>query len=164
MLPAPTVTELAVFTGRPEGTFPPFSGQALAQAALLFQTITKRTAYPDDEAEEQLARYAILEMADRLVLEQPYAQVKSNPFQSESILSYSYSKATPTSARAAMGGKTGLSWWDLAIDELTLPGASVIGYGSIYASTDGLYRTAEGDYYVDSGTDDIDRPPYIRIS
>src|SRR3954470_21512168 len=116
MLSAPTRIELAVFTGRSVNTYPPFADEALAQAALLFSIVTKLTAYPADPDLLKLAKYAIMEMADRLILEQPYASIKSGPFQTETIGSYSYSKVTQTSRTAQQGLKTGLFWWDVAID------------------------------------------------
>ncbi len=166
MLPVPSVNDLSNFTGRPVGSYPAFAGSALAQATLLFQTLTKLSAYPDDADQKQLAVNAIVEMADRIVLEQPYATVKSSPFQSESIGSYSYSKATATSKTAQQGSRTGLFWWDLAIDELTVPGGTVLAHGSVAVIPDGLHYNDDGTWYVmdEAQSEDPDPPPYIRIS
>lgn len=166
MLPVPTRAELAVFTGRLFNTFPVYADQALAQATLMLSIVTKLTAYPDDPDLTQLAKYAILEMADRLILEQPYQSIKSGPFQTETIGSYSYSKVTPTSRNASQGIKTGLFWWDLAIDELSVPGSSDIGHGSIAVEFDGLTQLDDGSYVLRNVAEDEESPtpPYIRIS
>lgn len=166
MLPVPTVDQLADFTGRPVASFSGFAVNALTQATLMFQTLTKLSAMPDDPDLAQLARYAIVEMADRILLEQPYSSVKGSPFQTETIGSYSYSKITPTSKTAQQGSRTGLFWWDLAIDELMVPGSSVLAHGSVKVLPDGLFQDGEGTYHVldAAQADGPDRPPYIRIS
>lgn len=167
MLSAPTRFELSVFTGRPTNTYGAFADEALAQAALLFSIVTKLTAYPVDPDLLKLAKYAIMEMADRLILEQPYASIKSGPFQTETIGSYSYSKATSTSRTAQQGLKTGLFWWDLALDELALPGSSVMGHGSIAVDHLGLIDNGDGTFTVADVTEADDNgptPPYTRIS
>ena len=83
MLTPPTVADLAAFTGRAEAGYTAFAPTALAQAALLLSLITGLSDYPDDETLNQLARNAIMEMADRVYLEQPYAQIISGPFQDQ---------------------------------------------------------------------------------
>lgn len=164
MLAAPTRAELATFTGRPASTFSGFADQALAQATLMFQVVTRLPGYPDDPDLKQLALNAIMEMADRLLLEQPYAEVASKPFQSESIGSYTYSRATATAAKVQNGSKTGLFWWDVAVDELAAPGALLTAHGSIKAYNDGLRVLADGDMHVVNPAGDMDWPPYVRIS
>lgn len=131
MLPVPAVSALAQFTGRDEATFGPFAAQALAQATLMFGVVTKLTALPADADMAQLATNAILEMADRIFLEQPYAATSATPFQSETIGSYSYSKGSDFLTRAGSGQKVGLLWWDLALDELTPASAALTDGGSI---------------------------------
>lgn len=130
MLTPPTVDDLATFTGRPVATFTTFADQALARATLLFSTLTKRDDYPDDANGRQLAYNAILELADRIYLEQPYTEVKASPFQSETLGSYSYSKILQNTQQ---GKPTGLSWWDIAIEELTLTPRSLVVSGSVSA-------------------------------
>lgn len=166
VLAVPSVSELATFTGRLPASFGAFTGQALEQATLMFSIVTKLSAYPVDADLRQLAKNAIMELADRLLLEQPYQSVKAGPFQSETIGSYSYSRSTQTAVTAAAGIKTGLFWWDLAIDELTVAGQSVLAHGSVKSSIDGLYRAADGDVFVASAADEAgaSSPPYIRIS
>lgn len=162
MLTAPSVEDLAGFTGRPVEGFSAFADTALAQATLLLQVVTKLTAYPSDDVGLQLATNAILEMADRFLLEQPYAATVATPFQSETIGSYSYSKSL-TARKALTGTSTGLLWWDLAVDELTAVGESGVSSASIAGFTDHLAADGDGQVFIADPTDDID-PPYIRIS
>lgn len=146
MLPVPTIEDLSDFTGRPSDSYGPFAESALRQATLLFSLLTRLTAYPTDPDQAQLATMAILQMADRIYLEQPNAQIKAGPFQSETIGSYSYSKAAQLAISAsAEGSKTGLIWWDLALQNLTLPGMSNV--------TSHYIADVNGDIYVDAGND-----------
>ncbi len=144
MLSAPTTEELAAFTGRDEAGFSAFAAQALAQATLLFSVVTKLTEYPDDTQGDTLARNAILEMADRIYLEQPYAAAKATPYSSETIGSYSYAKGS-SAAKAKEGAPTGLLWWDLAIDELSLAERSTVDSGSV--------SNLERQYVYDDGSE-----------
>lgn len=130
MLPAPSTDDLAAFTGRAVASYSAFADQALAQATLLFSVLTKREEYPTDPAGRQLAFNAIMELADRIYLEQRYSEVKASPFQSETIGSYTYSKAIQS---AKNGQHTGLSWWDIAIDELSEVERSLVSSGSLSA-------------------------------
>lgn len=166
MLPVPDRSVLVTFTGRPLGTFNDFVDEALAQATLMFSVVTGLKTMPDDPDLAQLAINAILEMADRVLLEQPYAMIKARPYQSESIGSWSYSRTTATTAKVQSGQRTGLFWWDLAIDELTVPGTSVIGSGSIKADVGGIKMNSAGDTWtiVDPAHDEGEWPPYVRIS
>ncbi len=147
MLPVPTVSYLATFTGRDEASFTTFADQALIQSTLLFSTVTKLQDYPADEDQELLAINAILEMADRLYLDQPHASVKASPFQSETIASYSYSK-TSAASKAREGVHTGLFWWDLAVDELTRAERSLVASGSVAAFEDGVADNSDGTRFV----------------
>lgn len=140
MLPAPTAAELEAFTGR--DTYGPFVDQALAQATLLFSLLTERDSYPDDVKGATLARNAIMEMADRLYLAQPHAEIYASPFQSETIGSYSYAKALQ---QAKNNEPTGLFWWDLALDELTLKDRSIVASSAITVfENDDMYVSDEG--------------------
>jgi hypothetical protein len=114
--PTFTPADLAGFSGRPEASYPsPYTDEALKQATLLFKIGTCLATFPDDPMQADLAKYAILSMADYIVLNQPNAQVLAGPFQSESLGSYSYSKMAKT---AASGGETGVAWFDLAVDQI----------------------------------------------
>lgn len=168
LLPVPTVAELAEFTGRPEPSFPAFAPEALEQADLMFSIVTKLAEYPAEPDLMQLAKNAIMELADRMILEQPYYATLAGPFQSETIGSYSYSKAS-ASAKTAMQGKTGLFWWDLAVDELTVAGTSGHAHGAIAIYNDGLQLLSDGTFKVKEAAEYAGAcanggMPYIRIS
>lgn len=162
MLPVPTTTQLADFTGRPVSTFGGFVSQALMQATLLFTVVTKLTDLPADPDMAMLAQFAIMELADRMVLEQPHAVILANPYQSETIGNYTYSKSS-TAIKARTGQTTGLFWWDLALDELRMPGASDVAFGGIGVDNDELAVADDGRLLLTGPQDDSD-PPYVRIS
>lgn len=164
MLPVPSLADLALFTGRAEGSFSAFAPQALLQATLLFSVTTGLEVLPDDSDLVLLADYAIMEMADRFLGEQPYLAVRNSPFQSETIGSYSYSRTT-LSKTVLAGLKSGLYWWDLAVEMLEQAGQSVTAHGSIRVSTDGLELDGDGRLAVVNAAErDALRPPYVRIS
>ena len=166
MLPVPTLDDLSDFTGRPADSYGPFAASALRQATLLFSVVTRLTAIPVDADEAQLANFAILEMADRIYLEQPNAQIKAGPFQAETIGSYSYSKSAQLAISAYQNNtKTGLKFWDLAIELLTQPGASNVASWAITVIDRDLTYDTDGNAYVVSPGDlaDFDRPEQ-RIS
>lgn len=152
-VPAPDIAALAAFSGRDADAFGPFANAALEQAALLFSVATHRTTLPDDPDQAKLATYAILEMADRIYLEQPYAATAATPFQSETIGSYSYAKGSQA-AKAASGQKLGLLWWDLALDELALADASMVASGSIFAFEGAVVDDGEGNRAITSPAED----------
>lgn len=158
MLPVPTVAQLAAFTGRHQNTFGPFAAQALAQATLLFSISTTLTDLPADADQALLATNAIIEMADRLYLEQPYAVDKARPYTSETTLDYSYSKGSVV-AKAKGGQPTGLLWWDLAVQELTTAGRLLTGSGSIAAGIGGVYQATDGSLVI-LGPDQLDPTPF----
>ncbi len=167
MLPVPTIDELSAFSGRPAAAYGTFSSMALEQATLMLSLVTKLTDYPDDPDLAKLARFAILELADRLFLEQPFAEYIARPFQTETIMSYSYSRTTPTASKVQQGIKTGLFWWDLAIDELSLPGSSVLAHGSVGPIPDGLVLDQRiGEYVIRNAAENDENGgmPYVRIS
>jgi len=173
VLPVPTTADLAVFTGRPAQSFTPFSDEALAQATLMFSIVTQLTAMPDDPDKVLLANNAILEMADKLYLEQPFAVVKAGPFQAETVGSYSYSRGLNAARTSIAGLKlagdlgTGLFWWDIAVEQLAMPAASIVGSGSVQVLPDGLRRAPDGHWVVRNAAevDDVNGGiPYVRIS
>jgi len=116
-----SVSDLAEFSGRPvtEYTNPGFVPNALAQAVLLFQigTCLGENDWPDDPTKAMLAQMAILAMADAIYLSQPFQATLANPFSSETIGSYSYSKV---SGAILSGIPTGVSWFDLATERLSV--------------------------------------------
>lgn len=136
-IPRFTVDDLEAFSGREAESYPqPFSGTALSQAVLLFKLATGLADFPDDPQRREVARYAVLALADEFVLQQPYQQVIASPLNSESIGSYHYMKTRSRSqsakgadaaqgnifARAVqssiMGADTGVMWFDIAVQTL----------------------------------------------
>lgn len=116
--PILTTQDLADFTGKPVASFSPYAQTAIEQAFLLFKMGTCLTQLPDDEQKQKLAQFAILEMAGKLYQEQKYADVNANPFSSESIGSYSYSKRTLQAVQNKQG--TGVMWFDMAITDMSV--------------------------------------------
>lgn len=111
---------LADFTGRPVASFPEafVTNSAIPQALLLFKLGTC-LASPDGLTtdQKQLVDFAILSMADSIHLVAPYQTAIASPFNSESIGSYSYSK---TAKAIQSGQETGIGWFDMAIDQLSI--------------------------------------------
>lgn len=116
--PTYTPAMLASFTGRPVESFPePYtSSSVIPQATLLFKMgtclVDPSTLKPE---EQQLIDFAILAMADAIHLSAPYSEALASPFSSESIGSYSYSKAT---SAVQQGDATGIQWFDMAVSHL----------------------------------------------
>jgi len=111
---------IADFTGRPVASFPEafINASAIPQALLLFKLGTCLAA-PDGltDDEKQMVDFAILSMADAIHLVAPYQAAIASPFNSESIGSYSYSKT----AKAIQNGlETGIGWFDMALDKLSV--------------------------------------------
>lgn len=115
-----TRQNLADFTGRPVASFPEgyVTTSAFPQALLLFKLGTC-LASPDDLSPEQkqLVDFAVLSMADAIHLSAPYQTALASPFNSESIGSYSYSRAAHA---VSQGLPTGVSWFDMAIQQLSV--------------------------------------------
>lgn len=111
---------LADFSGRPLVSFPNgfVTNSAIPQALLLFKmgTCLASTDHltPD---QQQLVDFAVISMADAIHLSAPYQTVLASPFNSESIGSYSYSRAAQVVSK---GLPTGIGWFDLAIQELSV--------------------------------------------
>jgi hypothetical protein len=127
MLTPPTVAELATFTGRAISTFSSFAVEALSQATLLMYLATELASYPTDPELSKLTKYGIMDMADKIYLSQPYQEASASPYQSETIGSYSYSKAV---AAVKKGNDTGVMWFDLAISKVST-GSAIGSTGSI---------------------------------
>lgn len=111
---------LADFTGRPAASFPEsfIQNSALPQAILLFKIgtcIVDPAQLPADD--QLLVDFAIISMADAIFLDSQYATVKAAPFNSETIGSYSYSKAAKA---IQVGLDTGVMWFDQAIAKLSV--------------------------------------------
>lgn len=148
MLAVPGLSELADFTGQHEDTFREFATQALIQATLLFAIKTGLSEYPTDGNENQLAINAILEMANHIYLEQPHAATKATPYQSESIGNYSYSKGSLV-LKAKNDQKTGLIWWDLAMELLATASVSTtVASGALQVYDPAIQVDANGTTWI----------------
>ena len=139
--PVYTANDLAAYSGRDVASYSSYATQAVTQATLLFKLATCLKEFPEDEMSQQIASFAILAMADAIVLVQPYQEVLSNPFTSESIGSYSYSKMA---SKVSSGLPTGVSWFDTAVfqigvcdlnsDVLSGGGIEVFEFDGVFAS------------------------------
>lgn len=146
--PVLTVADLAGFSGRDASTYTnvAYAETALIQAELLFKIGTcLGESWPDDPTLAALAKMAITSMADAIYIVQPFQQVLANPFSSETIGSYSYSKV----AGAVMGGlPTGITWFDMAIAKLGICDISdgiPTGGGIEVFENDGLFAGGRKD-------------------
>jgi hypothetical protein len=111
-----SVQDLATAVMRPSSSFnPATTPTAIAQALLLFKIATCLAAPPEGEIENELVDMAVLHMADAISLSSEYAAASASPFSSESIGSYSYSKAAKAVSK---GETTGIMWFDLAVGKL----------------------------------------------
>lgn len=119
LYPTYTKDDLEDYSGRPSQSYSKYSETALKQALLLFKIGTCLAQFPDDPIKAELAKNAILAMADSIFLSQRYQQAMASPFNSETIGSYSYSK---TASAVSAGKPTGIMWFDLAIGELSVCG------------------------------------------
>lgn len=140
--------DVSDFSGRPVAAYPQtYTATALKQARTLFKLGTCLKQFPDEEFEAELATNAILSMAEQLILSQKYQAALANPFQSESIGSYSYSKITGV---VATGVPTGLFWFDSAVQRLGV--CDIAGEGSIGGGSSGGIEVFEHDGRFGPGT------------
>lgn len=127
MFPVPNVQQLAAFSGRPVASYTGYAQSALLQATLLFTILTELSAddystlAPDDQV---LSTQGILAYSDYIYLRQPYQQALANPFLTETIGSYSYSKPPGVEMRNVQAQElganvTGVMLWDTAIQYLS---------------------------------------------
>lgn len=157
-LTPPTVAQLSEFSGRPESEYSEFATQALAQATLLMEFASGLDSPPTSSAfHAQLFLNGILDAADHIYLSQQYKAVRANPFASETIGSYSYTKA---SAAVQRGEPTGMTWFDMAVTELGVKTQIFRTQGVSVFEKDDLARDPEtGDIFV-AGPSDRDNAPF----
>lgn len=155
-----TVNDLADFSGRDvsEYTNTGYAATAIAQAMLLFKLGTcLGDNWPDDPTMAALAKMAVLSMADAIYLVQPFQKILSNPFSSETIGSYSYSKV----AGAVMGGlPTGIMWFDMAMSKLSIcdiTDSISMGGGIQVFEDDGLFAQGRGNNVQFLSPEDLNR-------
>ena len=153
-LAPPSVAELATFGGRESNSYSDFAVEALSQATLLLYLATSLSEYPTDPNLAKLAKYGILDMADKIYFSQPFKEAIASPYQSETIGSYSYSKSV---AAVKKGDATGVMWFDMAVNKLKVAGSGIGGHGSISAfEWDGLEVDGEGRAKVIGATGKYD--------
>lgn len=164
MYPVPTVAQLSAFSGRAQATYTSYANSALLQAALRF-TILTEVSDPSQiqgynaisQADNQLlAQQGILALADNIYLAFPYQQGIASPFNSETIGSYTYSKAafgggSGTMSRLAPAAlelsldKTGIVLFDLAVQMIALrTQAAGVFHDGVSVFDEGERRTALG--------------------
>lgn len=119
MDPGLTEIDLSRMTGRPLEYFgDPFVYEALLQAGDLFEIATRRTEMPDvTTLAGRTAKRGVLAMAEALYEGNKARDLRFSPFKSETIGSYTYSLAE---ANVYAGIPTGISWFDLAVSQLTI--------------------------------------------
>lgn len=141
------IQDLSDFSGRPVGEYTntAYAATALAQAILLFRLGTCLKEWPDDPTMAELAKMAILAMADSIYLVQNYQKILASPFSSETIGSYSYSKV----AGAVMTGlPTGIGWFDMAVSQM---GVCDLEQGTVIPGMGGGIEVFENDGYFTEG-------------
>lgn len=158
MLIAPSVADLATFTGRPQGSFTAYATEALSQAALLLRIATGITEYPSDPDLAQLAKNGIMDMADKLYLSAPHKEMTMGPFQSETIGSYSYTMKSLTT-KIQKGNDTGVLWFDLAVETLKTGAKRGSSSGEIV-----IFEHDNNRYQLDSTTSVVPGPKYVSES
>lgn len=143
-----TRQDLANLTGRPIVSFPQafVETSAIPQATLLFKMGTCLAALDDLTDDQKLmVDFAIVFMADAIHLTAPYQATKYSPFNSESIGSYSYSKAA---SAVSLGKVTGVDWFDRAIQELSvcdaMDGIPMSAGIDVFGAGEGMPQTGPG--------------------
>lgn len=127
MIPVPTLSDLAAFSGRPEASYTGYATSALLQAALQFTILSELTPSDYDSLDsdsQTLAQQGMVAMADWVYLRQPYQQAIASPMLNETIGSYSYGKPPPVEMRNVQAqelgaSSTGIVLWDLALQILS---------------------------------------------
>lgn len=138
---------------------------AIEQATILLETFTCRSEFPEvGTLDYDLMVNAIADMSLALYYSHFFKETKYNPYQSETIGSYSYSKV---SSLLNQGLPTNVGWFDQAIQKLNICGDEVNAVG-VYSDAvtvfenDGLYVTPSGRK-TRPGPADFDRRPYLEF-
>lgn len=141
-----TVADLAEFSGRAELSYAPRAERSIRQAMLLFLSLTHIEDWPTDSTASDLATEGVLAMADHLYLIQPYATVAASPMSSETIGSYSYSKSSQ--AGVQMSYPTGVSWFDLAVSQLSAVGTVFSSSITVMEDDDWITTDSDGQRFL----------------
>lgn len=132
VFPTYTITDLSEFTGEPVAYYTNSANTAIVQASLLFRIATCLDSLPDNSTLAELAKNAILAMAESIYESAKYKSVKFKPFSSETIGSYSYSISL---SKIQSGEATGVMWFDLAVEQMgvceLIPGNGAHSSGGI---------------------------------
>lgn len=160
-------SDLATFTGDPNVATLPFAAQAIAQASLLLRAATCLFDMPSDADAlmADMVKSAILSMADTFILRQPYREVVANPFMSETIGSYSYSKphAKQVALSVTNGQSTGDLWFDMVVNRYGVCDASLFASGGIAVfEYDGIFVPTSEDHQRLLGPADLNREGSVR--
>ena len=99
---------------------------ALQQATDLFWLATGLAEYPSDPQYSRIAKNAIMEMAQWLLVQDENKTEIFSPYNSERIGSYSYSKLGRAENAIHKNEPLGLFWWDKAISLFYTADNSVI--------------------------------------
>lgn len=146
LLSAPSVQELADAVNRPVGQFTSFASTALSRSALLFQIATGIDTWPGTEPETSLMRDGICLMADAIYLESDNRERRAQPYQSQTLMSWSYTMAVKAVKK---GQATGIDMFDLAVSELRGASTSRIASGDTKLfEDDGVFVDSSGQRYV----------------
>ena len=168
MYPVPTISDLALYSGRDEATYTAYANSALLQATIRFTFLTEVTdpgqftGYNALSVADQvsLALHGILALADNIYLQFPYQQVMASPLDSETIGSYSFAKSIGQGpggsiARVNAGAlelsmaNTGIPMFDLAVQLLALRTiASGVYHDGMSVFDEGENRAALGAILV----------------
>ena len=149
--PSLTLGDLSGYSGRPTTAYlnTSYVAAALYQSMLLFRYSTGRRGpddWPDEAIDQELATAGVLAMADDIYLSQPFQTVLANPMSSETIGSYSYSKAANASVKVRDGQDTGIAFFDLAVRRLCIADdIARVESDSLHVFTDELVWTTHAD-------------------
>lgn len=159
-LTPPEIYELETFSGI--SGLSGFAEEALRQATVLLETFTCLEAYPDaGTVDYDIVSNAICDMALALFLSQPHLPARFSPYQSESIGSYSYSRA---SSLIQQGLPTNVGWFDRALQLFACDDDNSVGVYSDAVTifeNDNLYRNTQTNRRVVLGPKDLDTVPEV---
>lgn len=119
MLVPPTLEEYEIFVHNEMPEEPEWAEQALIQSTDVMWVATGIEEYPTDPREARIVKNAIMELSRYLLASEEVADRTYNNFSSETIGSYTYSKAQRALVSIQSGIPLGLFWVDLAISMLS---------------------------------------------
>lgn len=152
-LTVPTLQDFADFLTVDVSSLGPADTQALKQAGFLLQVLGGCSDSPTEDPCKSLFDNAIMDMANWMRASLPFVSAVASPFQSETIGSYSYSKAFRNVLLSGMSGNrvdTGVMWFDLAVRNCACgEESSAVAYGSTHVfEDDGVYISDAGQRWI----------------